>query len=218
MELIGTLNFLTTLKKNNYKEWFDENRKIYQSLRVNFLELVQSIIEDISEFDENLSGVESKKCVFRINRDIRFSKDKTPYKSNFGALMGDKGRKSKGTSYYIHIEPGNSFIGGGVYMPSPDRLAAIRQEIDYNAVDLKKIINTKEFNDTFGEIKGEALKTTPKGYSKDHTDIELLRLKSFYVIKYFDDKLLKSNDFYKELISTYKKVKKFNKFLNHALS
>lgn len=218
MELAETLKFLKELKANNHKEWFDANRKTYQELRIGFLELVQKIINDISEFDESLAGVDPKKCMFRINRDIRFSKDKSPYKTNFGALMGNNGKKSEGTGYYIHIEPGNSFLGGGMYMPQPDKLASIRQEIDYNAADLEKIINTKDFKDTFDTIQGAALKTAPKGYPKDHPNIELLRLKSFYVVKYFDDKILKTKEFYKDAIGTYQKAHKFNEFLNQAIS
>lgn len=218
MELKDTLKFLNELSSNNTKEWFDVNRKTYQESRSNFLGLIDNIINDIAQFDENLAGVESKKCIFRINRDIRFSKDKTPYKTNFGALMGDLGKKTEGTGYYIHIMPGNSFVGGGIYMPAPEKLAAIRQEIDYNPNGLKQLIESEDFKSTFGDIKGDALKTAPKGYPKDHPNIELLRLKSFYVVKNYSDQELASKGFYKDAIETYKKAKKFNDYLNHALS
>ena len=132
--------------------------------------------------------------------------------------MGDKGKKSEGTGYYIHIKPGECFVGGGIYMPTPDKLAAIRQEIDYNPDKLNELIESQEFKKTFGEIKGDALKTAPKGYPKDHQNIELLRLKSFYVLKHFSDKELESEGFYKQAIETYKRARKFNEYLNIALS
>ncbi|MEQ9286344.1 MAG: DUF2461 domain-containing protein [Cyclobacteriaceae bacterium] len=218
MELKHTLNFLTDLGNNNNKEWFDANKKTYQQARSSFVKLVDNILKDVAEFDPRLEGVASKNCMFRINRDIRFSNDKTPYKTNFGALMGDNGKKSEGTGYYVHMQPGNNFLGGGIYMPSPEKLAAIRQEIDYNPAELKKLIGSKDFKETFGDIKGEALKTAPKGYPKDHPNIELLRLKSFYVVKYYSDKEVLSEGFYKDAIVTYKKAEKFNEYLNHALS
>ncbi|MEQ6118876.1 DUF2461 domain-containing protein [Reichenbachiella sp. MALMAid0571] len=218
MELNDTLKFLSELNSNNTKEWFDANRKTYQARRSDFLELVDNIINDIAQFDESLAGVESKNCAFRINRDIRFSNDKTPYKTNFGALMGNMGKKSEGTGYYIHIKPQNSFVGGGIYMPAAEKLAAIRQEIDYNPEGLKQLIESEDFKSTFVDIKGDTLKTAPKGYPKDHPNIELLRFKSFYVIKNYSDKELVSGGFYKDAIETYKKAKKFNDYLNHALS
>ena len=217
MELKWTLKFLSNLNSNNTKEWFDANKKTYLARRSDFLGLVDSIISDIAQFDEKLAGVESKNCVFRINRDIRFSNDKIPYKTNFGALMGDVGKKSEGTGYYIHIMPGNSFVGGGIYMPATEKLAAIRQEIDYNPEGLKQLVESEDFKSTFVDIKGDALKTAPKGYPKDHPNIKLLRLKSFYVVKNYSDKELASEGFYKDAIETYKKAKKFNDYLNHAL-
>lgn len=218
MALKETLVFLKELKSNNHKEWFDEHRKRYKDLKASFEEFIAYLIEHIASFDDQLAGVDPKKCIFRINRDIRFSKDKSPYKTNFGALIGPNGKKSEGTSYYIHIEPGNSFVGAGVYMPPPDKLAAIRQEIDYNLADLHKIINAKNFKSMFGEIMGDKLKTAPKGYPKDHPAIDLLRLKSFYVVRYFKDNEIKEEAFKKEAIKTYKEGSKFNGFLNHALS
>ncbi|MFY0654284.1 MAG: DUF2461 domain-containing protein [Cyclobacteriaceae bacterium] len=218
MDLKLPLEFLSQLSLNNNKVWFDAHKKDYQLARTEMMSLVQNIIDDISEFDESLAGVQAKNCIFRINRDIRFSKDKTLYKTNFGALTGDKGKKSEGTGYYVHIQPSNIFVGGGIYMPNPEKLAAIRQEIDYNPSQLKSLINSKEFKSTFDEIQGESLKTAPKGYPKDHPNIELLRLKSFYVVKNYSNAELVSNDFYKDAIITYKKARKFNEYLNQALS
>lgn len=218
MDLKTTVKFLKELSANNNKEWFDANRKTYEACRKDFLALVDSIIAEIAKFDPELTGVDAKKCAFRINRDIRFSKDKTPYKTNFGALMGANGKKTEGTGYYVHIAPGQNFAGGGIYMPPPDVLAAIRQEIDYNPDALNKLVNSNDFKETFGEIRGDKLKTAPKGYPKDHENIELLRLKSFYVVKDYSEKDLTADGFFKDLISTYKKAHEFNKYLKEAIS
>lgn len=218
MDLKPTLSFLNELKTNNSKEWFDANRKTYETCRKTFLALTQEIINGISKFDPELTNVEAKSCVFRINRDIRFSKDKTPYKTNFGALMGAQGKKSEGTGYYIHLAHDYNFAGGGIYMPQPAVLAAIRQEIDYNPDALKKLIESKDFKETFGSIQGDALKTAPKGYPKDHPNIELLRLKSFYVLKEYSDKEVTTEGFLEEALSTYKKAYDFNQYLKVAIS
>ncbi|MEP2023877.1 MAG: DUF2461 domain-containing protein [Reichenbachiella sp.] len=218
MELKPTIKFLNELSANNNKEWFDANRKTYESCRKDFLGFVGNIIDEIAKFDSELTDVDPKKCVFRINRDIRFSKDKTPYKTNFGALMGGAGKKTEGTGFYIHLAPGQNFAGGGIYMPKPETLAAIRQEIDYNPDGLNMLLASKNFKETFGEIRGEKLKTAPKGYPKDHPNIELLRFKSFYVIKEFSEKDLADEGFFDELISTYKKAYEFNKYLKEAIS
>lgn len=217
MDLKPTINFLSELSQNNNKDWFDDNRKTYESCRKDFISLVNSIIEELAKFDPDLTAVDAKKCVFRINRDIRFSKDKTPYKTNFGALMGANGKKTEGTGFYIHISPGQNFAGGGIYMPPSETLAAIRQEIDYNPESLKNLLDTKDFQDTFGEIQGDKLKTAPKGYPIDHPHIDLLRLKSFYVVKEFSDNELSSEGFFEELVRTYKKAHEFNKYLKEAI-
>ena len=218
MDLKPTIQFLKELSANNNKEWFDANRKTYEASRKEFLSLVGNVISELAKFDPELTDVDPKKCVFRINRDIRFSKDKTPYKTNFGALMGANGKKTEGTGFYLHLASGQNFAGGGIYMPPPETLAAIRQEIDYNPDSLNKLLATKDFQETFGEIRGDKLKTAPKGYPKDHPNIELLRLKSFYVIKEFSEKELTSAGFFEELISTYKKAHEFNKYLKEAIS
>ncbi len=217
MDLKPTIDFLKELKDNNHKEWFDENRKTYEVCRKNFLELTQTLIDGIAQFDAELTGVDAKKCVFRINRDIRFSKDKTPYKTNFGALMGAEGKKTEGTGFYVHIAPDHNFVGGGIYKPPTDKLAAIRQEIDYNPDALSNLINSKDFKETFGEIQGEKLQTAPKGYAKDHPHIDLLRFKSFYVLKEFSDKELNAEGFVETALETYKKASKFNEYLKVAL-
>ncbi|WP_109833073.1 DUF2461 domain-containing protein [Reichenbachiella versicolor] len=217
MDLNTPIQFLKHLKVNNNKDWFEENRKTYETSRKIFLELSQSLIDGISKFDPELEGIESKKCIYRINRDIRFSKDKTPYKTNFGSHFGRDAKKTVGTGYYIHISPGENFIGGGIYMPQPEMLAAIRQEIDYNPDQLIRLIESSDFKNNFGEVRGEALKTAPKGYPKDHPNIELLRLKSFYVLKSFTDEELVDDSFIDTAVAIYQEVKKFNDYLQMAI-
>jgi len=218
LNLSDISKFLGELAENNNKEWFDENRKTYEQCRARFLELIQELIDGIAQFDDSLTGVDPKKCIFRINRDIRFSKDKTPYKTNFGALLGAQGRKTEGTGYYIHIAPWHNFVGGGMYKPQPEVLAKVRQEIDYNSQDLIKIIERPSFKQMYGEIQGEQLKTAPKGYPKDHPFIELLRFKSYYLIKDFNEQEIQSNNFLDSALEAYKEAYVFNSFLENAIS
>jgi uncharacterized protein (TIGR02453 family) len=217
VELESILPFLSELSVNNTKDWVDENRKRYENCRKTFLQLVEKVIEDLSQFDEELSGVDPKKCVFRINRDIRFSKDKTPYKTNFGALIGPQGKKTEGTGFYLHLSPGQNFGGGGIYKPTPEALAKIRQEIDYNPDGLNKILQSQDFKNTFGSIQGDQLKTAPKGYPKDHPNIDLLRFKSYYVIHQFEDGIVNDGSFYTSLIENYKKASAINGYLKTAI-
>lgn len=218
LNLSNITKFLSELSHNNNKEWFDQNRKTYEQCRADFLVLLQELIDGIAQFDESLTGVDPKKCIFRINRDIRFSKDKTPYKTNFGALLGAQGRKTEGAGYYIHIASGHNFIGGGMYKPQPEMLAKVRQEIDYNSQDLIKILERPTFKKMFGKVQGEQLKTAPKGYPKDHPFIELLRYKSFYVLKEFEDADFEDKSFKDSVLSTYKEAHIFNDFLENAIS
>jgi uncharacterized protein (TIGR02453 family) len=212
------LKFLTQLKKNNNKEWFDKNRPAYEALRKQFTELVQQIINDITDFDDKVKGIEAKNTLFRINRDIRFSKDKTPYKKNFSAFISVKGRKSFGPGYYIHIQPGNeSFVAGGVYMPEKGILDKIRQEIDYNGEQLLKILNKESFKRTFGVMEEDKLLRAPKGYEEDNPYIDLIKYKSFIVSKGITDKEIEEGKL-KSLTKKYcKEMLPFIEFLYPAV-
>src|SRR6185436_17723592 len=147
-----TLNFLKALKKNNNKEWFDKNKDKYLAAKENVEGFVDELIKSISTFDKGLMGLRAKDCVFRIYRDVRFAKDKRPYKTNLGASISAGGKKAEVAGYYIHIEPGKSLIAGGRWMPSSDHLKKIRQEIDYNGKKIKKILNDENFKKEFGEL------------------------------------------------------------------
>ena len=210
--------FLNQLKKHNNREWMQDHRNTYLECKQEVTELILQLINRISKFDSGIVGLEPKDCMFRINRDVRFSQNKDPYKTNFGAAITAGGRKTGKPSYYLHIAPDKSFFAGGMYMPSPDRLKKIRQEIDYNASELKAITSEVTFYKTFGDIRGKALKTSPKGYSSDNPEIMLLRLKSFLIKKDLTDHSFHSSDYLSHLISLSKMIYPFNKYLEVAIS
>lgn len=213
------LQYLSDLKENNYKEWFHENKPAYQVLRIEFEQFIAHTIATIAQFDNSVKSIEPKKCLFRINRDVRFSKDKSPYKTNFGGFIVPGGKNAGYAGYYIHIEPGNCFLAGGIYMPPPDRLKAVRTEIYENAEDFKKIINSKNFKKHFKEIASEGkLKTAPKGFPKDFEDIDLLRHKHYTVAKHIKDDVVTSEKFTDEITETFKALYPFNAFINEAIN
>ena len=209
--------FLRKLAKNNSREWMAENKPEYQSTRTVFEGLIGELIAGIASFDEGLADLQAKKSVFRLHRDTRFSNDKSPYKLNYGASMSKGGRKSPYGSYYIHIKPGDNFIGGGMYMPEAAELKKIRQEIDYNGDELLDIIKASGFQQIYGDLQGDSLKTAPKGYHKDHEHIDLLRHKGFYFLHKFPDSDLKKTDFVKEVVAKYQLIYPFVSFLNTAI-
>lgn len=197
--------FLTKLSKNNNKEWFDANRPHYQDLKQEYISIVDKIIQQSSAFDPMLKDVDASKAIFRINRDVRFSKNKAPYKTNFGASINPGGKKSMIAGYYVHIEPGKSVLAAGTYMPEAPYLSAIRQEIDYNLDEFKKIVSAKDFKKEFTSLSIEdALKTVPKGYDKENPALEFLKLKHYIVVKDLSDKEVLSKDFIKNASKSFK--------------
>ncbi len=215
----ATLDFLKKLDKNNNKAWFDEHRKKYQEAKEDFENFIDELLNGIRKFDHSIEKeLTGKKCMFRIFRDVRFSKDKTPYKTHFGAFMGPGGRKSTLPGYYIHLKPGEIFTGGGMYMPQSKDLAAIRQEIDYNAQALKKVLKSAAFKKYFDGLHDHRVKTSPKGYSKDHPEIELIRYKSFFCMSDLNQKDLVAKDASKEVLKRLKASYKLNQFLSEAIA
>ena len=210
--------FLNQLKRHNNREWMQDHRNTYLVCKEEVTELILQLISGISRFDSGIISLRPQDCMFRINRDVRFSQNKDPYKTNFGAAITAGGRKTGKPSYYLHIAPDKSFFAGGMYMPSSERLKKIRQEIDYNASELKSIISDDTFYKTFGDVRGQILKTRPKGYSSDHPEIMLLRLKSFLVKKDLPDNFFNSPDYLSHLISLSKMIYPFNKYLEVAIS
>jgi uncharacterized protein (TIGR02453 family) len=212
------LQFLAQLKQNNNREWLEAHHPAYESTREEFMVFVGKLIKELSLAEPALSMLEPKDCVFRIHRDIRFSKDKTPYKTHYGAYFAEGGKKSTKAGYYLHIEPGGkSMLAGGVYMPLPEDLKNIRQEIDYNGGELRSIINHPEFKKYYGGITGEKLKTTPKGYGPEHPEIELLKQKDFIASHYMEDAIVTKPDFLAYIIKVWKALKPLNDFMNAAL-
>jgi uncharacterized protein (TIGR02453 family) len=213
----STLDFLSDLKQHNDREWFAKNRKRYEEARTNYESFVQAIIDKIADFDPILKGLEVKSCTYRINRDIRFSNDKTIYKTHLGAFVvrGGKNNGDRLAGYYVHVEPGNnSMIAGGAYIPPIPWLTAIREKIDEQGDLFLKIINNKEFMNFFGKIEGEKLKSAPKGYSKDHPYIEMLKLKSFLASKMISDKEILSKECFDFIVKACRVMKPLNDFLN----
>ena len=211
----STLLFLSDLRINNDRNWFAENRKRYEDAKSNYETFVQEILNEIVRFDPIFRGLESKSCIFRINRDTRFSHDKSVYKTNFGAFMVRGGKKNgdKFPGYYFHIEPGSSFVAGGAYIPPAPWLNAIRERIDGDAEQLMKIVNGKEFRRYFGGLEGEKLRTAPKGYPRDHPHIELLKMKSFLAEMTIPDKVITSDECFELVVGAFRAMKPLNDFL-----
>ena len=212
----STISFLEMLKINNNREWFHANKSMYQDARENYESVVGDILEELTGFEPILKGLEVKNCVFRINRDTRFSHDKSPYKTNFGAFIvrGGKKNSDRFPGYYIHVEPGAGMLAGGSYQPPSPWLAAIREKIDEEPESIRKITSDREFIKYFGSIQGEKLVKAPKGYPADHPDIELLKHKSFHVVHMVSDKMILSENFTDYTVEVFSAMKPFNDFLS----
>jgi len=218
----ATLKFLKDLKKNNTREWFEKNRKAYEYAKEDFALLINSVIVQLGKKDKSIASLTAKECVYRINRDVRFSKNKAPYKNNMAASLISGGKKSDNAGYYIHIQPGGeSFIGGGRYMVEPDQLKKIRQEIDYNWEEFDKIIHNKKFTACYGELErgeGMSLSREPKGYEKDNPAIDYIKLKSWVATTPLTDADLTGKDLVKKIIAALETLKPLLDFLNRALN
>jgi len=217
MTLIKSINFLKTLEKNNNREWFHANKEIYNEAKAEFEDFVNHLIPLVADFDKTVVGTNAKDCIFRIFRDVRFSHDKRPYKTNFGAYINEGGKKSINAGYYVHLDPDGYFAGGGIYMPPAPILTKVRTEIMQNVEEYLSIIERKSFKSTFGEVEGDRLKTAPKGFAKDFKHIDLIKLKSYTATSIFTEKEVLSENYMEKLLTVFKELKPFNDFLNHAL-
>ncbi|MFK7000255.1 DUF2461 domain-containing protein [Flavobacterium oreochromis] len=214
------INFLEDLKANNTTEWMHANKKRYEAYKKDYHNLISNILEEIKPLDPSLEPLEVKNCTFRINRDIRFSKDKSPYKTNMGIWMSTNKLRKNSPGYYIHFEKGKCFIAGGVWCPETDDLKKIRREIAFFYEDLEEIVNDKTFKKEFNSLdreEGNVLKSAPKGYDNNHPAIEFLKLKSFTISQPIDEKWFTDQDFAKKIASKLITIKPFNSFLNRAL-
>jgi uncharacterized protein (TIGR02453 family) len=220
MDFSIILKFLKDVARNNNRDWFEKNKHKYLEAKERFEDFLETIHGEFLKFDDGLSGINPRKMGFRIYRDVRFAKDKRPYKTNMGAGFSPGGKLIQEPGYYIHIEPGNkSFVAAGIYMPDAPRLTAIRQEIDYSAERFEKILKDKKFKKYFKGLDDfDKLKTAPKGYAKDHPQIEHLKHKSFIVSHYFTDAEVASKSFVKKLADIAHAAKPFNNFFAEAIA
>jgi uncharacterized protein (TIGR02453 family) len=212
----STIDYLKSIGRNNNRDWFLKNKELYNEARGNFEAFVQELLNEITVFEPIMKGLEVKSCVYRFNRDIRFSNDKSPYKTHFGAFMVRGGKKNgdKLAGYYFHIEPGKSIIAGGAYMPPAPWLGAIREKIDEEPERFNQIIENKEFIKYFRELTGDKLKKAPKGYPSDHPQLELLKLKSYLAVNEVNDKTVMNKDLFEHVVSVFKAMKPLNDILN----
>jgi uncharacterized protein (TIGR02453 family) len=213
----ATLNFLKKLKANNKKEWMDANRDAYLDAKADFEAFTGALLLAVAKNDPSIAHLQAKDCTFRINRDVRFSKNKDPYKTNMACYITRGGKKGAFAGYYCHVEPGKAFMAGGIWMPEAPVLKKLCQEIDYNFNDFKKIVNSKKFNATFGDLdrsEGVALSRPPKGYDVENPAIEYLKMKSFIATVPLDDNMLTDKGLVKHLAALFTTLKPFIDFLN----
>ena len=218
MELKNAFNFLIDLKHNNERNWFKENENRYKLAKNEFECYIDALIPELKRIDNSIDVELSKSCMFRIYRDVRFSKNKEPYKTNFGAFIAKGGRKSSFAGFYVHFEPDVSFLGGGIYMPPSPNLKAIRTEIFNDPDRYKAILNNKKFNSVFGGVYGEKLKSAPRGFPKDFADIELLKNKHYAVTKEVKNDFWFDNSVLKNTLKIFKIQNEFNQYLNQIIN
>lgn len=213
----STIDFLKKLEKNNNKPWFDKNRAMYEEAKADFEVFIAGLLQKLTPLEPAFADLKAKDCIFRIYRDVRFSKDKTPYKAHFSAAFGIKGKKDAGGGFYLHLKPGEAFAGGGMWMPQGEMLKAIRQEIDYNFDEFKKIINGAAFKKTFGKLSEEdKLKKMPQGYDETNPAADYLKLKSFVASGKIDDKELTGKTLTNTIVKTFSTLKPLVDFLNRS--
>ena len=217
-DLHVTLDFLTKLQAHNNREWFEKNRAEYEHARESFEIYVDAVIDAFGRV-ENLGGISAKDSIFRIYRDVRFSKDKSPYKTNMGAEIVAGGRKTGRMGYYLHLAPHDeSMIAGGLYMPSGEQIAKFRQTIGRDAKPFKKITAAPSFKKYFGTLAPEKLKTAPIGFARDHPEIELLKWKQVVVIHHVRDEQVSTSNWVAYTVGVMKAMKPFIDYLNSIVA
>ena len=217
----NTLKFLSDLKENNLKAWLDCNKNSYENTKNDILTLTGEIITTVSKTDETIKNayLDPKKCITRLNRDLRFAKDKTPYKTDFYIVLNKNGKNSHAAFYFLHIEPSNCFVGGGVYNPQPEQLKKIRQEIDYAFEDWTSIINNKNFKKIFpsGINNSGVLNRIPKEYDEENKASKYLKMKGFFTMKKLTDTEIMAKETFVLINNCFKTTKPLVDFLNRAI-
>jgi len=223
MRLIQSFNmkkifsFLKKLEKNNNRTWFNAHRDEYDKAKAEFEEFLAVLIAEIAKFDKSIKYLEPRDTIFRIYRDMRFSPDKRPYKLNFGASIVAGGRKVGKAGYYIHIQPGESGLAGGIYHPDHKALERVRKAIDRDGAAFKKIVTKASFKKYFGTLTGEHLKRAPRDYAEDHPYIEFLKHKDFIAWQKLSDSAVHKKDFAKSAARAFRELKPLDDFLNNAI-
>jgi uncharacterized protein (TIGR02453 family) len=216
----ASLQFLDDLRENNHKDWFTENRKRYDHMKADYIGLADRILTELKKHDPGLETLTAKDCIFRVNKDVRFSKDKSPYKTHLGIALHPMGKKMMTAAYYLHIERGQSFIGGGLWQPDAPLLNKVRKEINYFYNDLRQILDEKSFKSNYRDLsieQGNKLSRPPKGYEADNPAIEYLKLKSFTVGKPIPDKALTDPKLFNQVIKDFRSIQPLLGFINRGL-
>ncbi len=213
---VSSMEFLKAVKKNNNRDWFNAHKSIYLQELSHLETFADELLRELNKHDviETPSG---KKSLHRIYRDTRFSKEKTPYKTNWSGSYSRATKLRRG-GYYFHIEPGNSFVAGGFWGPNPEDLKRIRDDFAYDATAFRKILKSKNFKETLGTLRGEQIKTTPKGFDAGNPAIDLLRYKQFIVVRDFSDKEVLGKDFVKLAAQTFHKMRPFFDYMSEVLT
>ena len=211
-------SFLQLIKQNNNREWYHANKNIYNEAKLEFEHVNELLLHKMASIDTSLISLSPKDCIFRIFRDVRFSKDKSPYKTNFGTFIAPGGRKAGKAGYYLHLEPGGSFIAGGIHMPPSPVLKAIRQEIYEHTNEFKTLVEEARKKSNLDGFFGEKLSGAPRGFSKDFPDIELLKYKSYGLSKSISDGEIKSDTALENILHYFQHLHPLLQFLNNAIS
>jgi len=212
------IHFLSELKENNNRDWFLDHKTAYDKVRAEFLLTVDQLILMLAKSNPAYAQLKAKDTVFRINRDIRFSKDKSPYKTQFGSYLAAGGRKSPLGGHYLHVEPGNCFLAGGVYCPTPENLKTLRSEIYFNLPGFEQIVKAPDFVQLFGEIQGDKLKKPPVGFPKDFEGIDYLKFKDYTLLHHISDEEFYAPDFLEKAVVVFEAMNPFNQFLNQGMA
>lgn len=212
----ANIEFLKNLKENNNRDWFNDHKSEYLLQHQNTIGFADALLAELNNHD-NIETPTGKKSLYRIYRDVRFSKDKSPYKTHWAGGFKRATKYLRG-GYYFHIEPDYAFVGGGFWSPNKEDLQRIREDIANDASELRKIITSQDFKNNFGTLEGEQLKTCPKGFDKEHPDVDLLRYKQFVISKKFTNKEMLSKDFVKMVNDTFKQMRPFLDYMSDSVT